>query len=465
MTRPAPIPGSFRDPGGFVYEIDGRIYRSVHKSAGDDYKFVRDSGVLGKMVNRGWLVGSEEKNVPQLSDNRDDVAFIVEHPRLSFVSYPYEWSFAALKAAALFHLDFHLALLEDGVTLSDASAYNIQFQGTKPIFIDLLSLRPYRDGEYWVGHRQFCEQFLNPLLVNSSLDVAPNAWYRGSLEGITTNDLARILPIYKRIGWNAFVHVTLQASLQQKSLESGNKTTAKPKRKFPISSFRSMLQQMRKWIAKLETTGSKTTWSDYANTHSYASNENSAKRRFVAEFVEKSKPHQLWDVGCNTGDYSALALSAGASQVIGFDFDPTANSRAFTRAQATKLDFLPLILDAANPSPNQGWRQNERSGIQDRANADALLALAFEHHLAVGRNVPLPQVVEWLTGLAPTGVIEFVEKSDPTMQQMLALREDVFPDYNFPNFRDAITTMARIVKEETVSASGRRLVWYQKEAG
>ena len=56
---------------------------------------------------------------------------------------------------------------------------------------------------------------------------------------------------------------------------------------------------------------------------------------------------------------------------------------------------------------------------------DAVLALAFEHHLAIARNVPLHRVVGWLTKWAPAGVIEFVEKSDPTVQKMLALREDI----------------------------------------
>ena len=109
--------------------------------------------------------------------------YLLEHARIGYVSFPYEWSFPALKAAALLHLDLHLELLEHDVTLSDASAYNVQFQGARPIFIDVLSLRRYREGEYWLGHRQFCEQFLNPLLLRALAGVPHNAWYRGSLEG------------------------------------------------------------------------------------------------------------------------------------------------------------------------------------------------------------------------------------------------------------------------------------------
>ena len=105
---------------------------------------------------------------------------LLEHPRVPFISYPYEWSASLLRKAALHHLDTQLEALERGFTLSDATAYNVQFVGPKPVFIDHLSFRPYRDGEIWAGHRQFCMQFLNPLIIWSRLGIAPNPWYRGN---------------------------------------------------------------------------------------------------------------------------------------------------------------------------------------------------------------------------------------------------------------------------------------------
>ena len=70
-------------------------------------------------------------------------SLVISSPMINkpYVSYPYEWSFSQLKAAALHHLDFNLFLLDQGATLIDASAYNIQFIGSKPIFIDLLSIK------------------------------------------------------------------------------------------------------------------------------------------------------------------------------------------------------------------------------------------------------------------------------------------------------------------------------------
>jgi ribosomal protein L11 methylase PrmA len=229
------------------------------------------------------------------------------------------------------------------------------------------------------------------------------------------------------------------------------------------TAFCGLLMQLRGWIARLQPADTgPTTWSDYAKTHGYASDEEAAKRRFVGEFVQQARPGLMFDLGCNVGNYAVLALEAGAREVIGFDFDQRVLDVAFARATSQRLALLPLFLDAANPSPDQGWQQAERAGFAKRARADALLALAFEHHLAIGRNVPLAQLLPWLTGLAPSGVIEFVPKSDPTVQRMLALREDIFTDYDETTFRTCLAQSARIVRDEVVSQHGRRLFWYDR---
>jgi ribosomal protein L11 methylase PrmA len=456
-------PASFRDPSGHVFVQGERVFRTVMRCAAADYEFVRDQGLLERLAEEGRLVGSAEV-APDLLGPAEDVLYLLEHARIRYVSFPYEWSFPALKAAALLHLDLHLDLLAHGVTLSDASAYNVQFQGPRPIFIDVLSLRRYREGEYWVGHRQFCEQFLNPLLLRALAGVPHNAWYRGSLEGIGVLDVDRLLPLRRKLSWNVISHVVLQAKLHRAAIRKPQANIEKIReRQLSKTGFRGLLGQLRHWIAKLEPADTgPTVWGGYADSHSYGSEEEQAKRRFVAEFVERTRPRLLFDLGCNTGDYAALALEAGAGSVVGFDADQQALETAFARAAAGGLAFLPLYLDAANPSPDQGWQQTERAGFGRRAKADAVLALAFEHHLAIGRNVPLDQTVAWLTGLAPRGVIEFVPKADPTVNRMLALREDIFSDYDEAAFTQCLTGAARIVRSEIVSAHGRRLFWYDR---
>jgi ribosomal protein L11 methylase PrmA len=457
--------GSFRDRSGRVFRHETGIFRTVMERAAADYEFVRDSGLIDKLSAEGIVLSATEIDRSRLGAAGATARYLVEHPLLRFISYPYEWPFPALKAAALLHLEVQLAALDAGVSLSDASAYNVQFVGTRPVFIDHLSFRRYREGEIWSGYRQFCEQFLNPLLLRAILGIPHNAWYRGTQEGIPTSEINRLIPLRRKLSWNMLSSVVLQATLEKTSRNAGKTldTGALRHAAFPKASYRSLLRRLRLWIEKLEPadTGA-TVWRDYAATHSYASDEVAAKKAFVAAMAASVKPRMLWDLGCNSGDYSKAALDAGAAYAVGFDFDQGALEAAFARGVDEKLHLLPLVLDAANPSPSQGWAETERKGLTARASADAVLALAFVHHLAIGRNVPLDQLVGWLIDLAPTGVIEFVPKADPMLQHMLRLREDIFDDYSEEHFTAAVAARARIVRSVVVSASGRRLVWFDR---
>jgi len=456
------VAGSFRDPSGHVYESNGAIFRAIAPFAARDYQAARDAGVFDRLVGENKLVGLKEVDPTGLFTGTGAAAHLLEHPRIPFISYPYEWSFSLLRDAALFHLDLHLDLLERGFTLSDASAYNVQFNGPHPIFIDHLSIRPYREGEFWAGHRQFCEQFLNPLLLRALFGVPHNAWYRGNLEGIPVSDLAKMLTAKHKLSWNILAHVVLQNRFQQGAGKRADVGKIKESR-LPLAAFKGILTQLRNWIARLtpDRIGA-TVWGDYATTNTYSSDEEQAKRRFIGEFVKATKPKSVIDLGCNTGEYSKVALDAGAERALGFDFDQQALDRAHHRAKDQSLNFLPLFLDAKNPSPEQGWLQTERTGHAVRAKADAVFALAFEHHLAIAHNVPLDQVVGWITSMAPTGVIEFVPKNDETVQRMLSLREDIFPNYTVEAFEAALASHARVERRDVISQSGRTLYAFDR---
>lgn len=455
-------PGSFRDPKGHIYSRGGEIFRTVTKAGAQGYEHARNSGLLATLEERGWLVPGREIDPASLEPFSDKVVHLLHHPRLPFISYPYEWSFHALKDAALLHLDLIQTCLDHGINLSDASAYNIQFNGHKPQFIDTLSFQRYVDGEPWYGYRQFCEQFLNPLLLTALFGISHHSWYRGSLEGITTADIAPLMRMKHKCNLRIFSHVVLQARLQQKSLLNPSRSGASA-RKVTLSrnGYKAIVAQLRDWIANMRPAGdAKTVWSDYADANTYSETEAVEKHAVIGAFCEKLRPAMLWDIGCNSGEYSATALQSGAKFCVGFDADHKALEKAYARAKSAQLAFLPLYQDLANPSPSQGWNERERSGIQQRQGADALVALAIIHHLAIGRNVPLPDAIRWLVSLAPNGVIEFVPKSDPTVQTMLTIRDDIFDDYSEDAFATALGNAAMIVDIRTISSTGRKLYIY-----
>lgn len=456
-------PASFRDPAGHVYQAGQRVFRTVTSRAAPAYEHVRDSGALQNWIDRGWVVTTTERTIPVDADGDiRDARYLLEHGRVPFISYPYEWSFSQLKAAALLQLDLLIDALARGFQLSDASGYNVQFVGPDPVFIDVLSFRPYCRGDYWSAQRQFTEQFLNPLLLRALLGIPHNAWLRGSPEGIPTAELNAALPLARKLSWNVFSQVTLPARVARRQAATAT-LPSPPRRPLPQASYEGLLAQLRRWISTLTARdATPSVWREYRSMGTYADDDRQRKRAFVDEFVAAARPAMLWDLGCNTGDYSELALDAGARYVVGFDADHGALDAAYTRASDRDLRFLPLFLDAANPSPDQGWQQRERPGTQARGPADAVLALALVHHLAIGRNVPIAEFVAWLTALAPRGVVEFVPKNDPAVQRMLARREDVFNVYDVTTFEASLAAHARVVRAATISATGRRLYLFDR---
>ena len=146
--------GSFRDPAGKIYYENNKVFRKLTALGVERFLKLQDSSIISKSIEKGFLI--ETKEIKKSED------LILEHEKIPYISYPYEWSFSQLKDAAIFHLDFHLFLLANDANLIDASAYNVQFIGSKLKFIDVLSIQKYTEGEYWIGHKQFCKNFLNP---------------------------------------------------------------------------------------------------------------------------------------------------------------------------------------------------------------------------------------------------------------------------------------------------------------
>jgi ribosomal protein L11 methylase PrmA len=464
-STPTRNPGSFRDPNGHVWHLDGRVLRVVDEDAAQTLSALLEQDFLQNQMAIG--------NVVRTAAVKDDTLAalfpgkrIFEHSNIPFISHPYEWTFGMLKQAALLQLNLLIDALEHNLTLIDATAYNIQFVGAKPIFIDLLSFQPYREGQFWLGYRQFSEQFLNPLLLASNYSIPIQHWYRGSLEGISSISTAQLLPLRRKLSLSALSHVVLPARVQKKAVAAIDSHVRSPtihNRRLSRRAYQGILVQLRDWIASLKSAVSgDSVWTNYTSFHTYSSADGASKRDAVSGFVEKWAPGLVLDLGCNTGEYSVAALKSGAGYVVGAEFDSDAAEKAFSMASAESLAFLPIVLDAANPSPDQGWDDAERAGFRTRANFDMLIALAVEHHLAIGRNVPLDGVVDWMVSLAPRGVIEFVPKNDTTVQAMLANRQDIFPDYTEEAFRSALAKRARIEASVPVSREGRVLFAFDR---
>jgi ribosomal protein L11 methylase PrmA len=384
---------------------------------------------------------------------------LLEHPRIPLISYPYEWTFPQLRDAALRHLELQLLALEHGFELSDASAYNMQFDQGLPLHVDVLSLRRYREGRPWEGYNQFCRQFLFPLLLESERGIPFQRWYRGQFEGIAADELQRLVPLRRRWGsLNLLLHLEMQARAIGRA--SSADLSGRPLRvpEIPRARYRAMLEGLHDWIARLRSRRAGAGyWAGYAELNSYAREERCTKLAFVQQTIRRWGCRQVLDVGGNSGDYSEAALSGGARRAWCLDSDLGALEAAYARRKEAIPGLLPLVVDWSDPSPAQGWASSEREALQQRLQPDAALALALVHHLVIGRNVPLDSFIDSLFAVTPRLIVEFVPHHDPMVQGLLRGREDIFSDYSRAAFEQTVEHHAVIEASQPLRDEGRIL--------
>ena len=448
-------PGSYRDPGGFVYRRNGVLYRQIDAASIDDWDAFVASGLAKRLIKAGRLIGHEPASLDEAAT--PDARAVIRPDEIEFISYPFEWTFSELKDAALLTLDVELDALAVGWTLKDASAYNVQFRDARPILIDSLSFEPHEDGAPWVAYRQFCEHFLAPLTLMAYRDIRLSALLRADPDGVPLDLAKGLVPWRTRLNFGLLSHLHLHANAQRRHAGNEDDGVAAKSARISRSRLVALIGNLRNTVAGLTWKPDGTEWSDYADNTSYNDRATAAKARLVGEFVAQTPGTQAWDLGANTGRYSRIAADAG-KRVLAWDIDAAAAEQNYRAVRSEgRTDILPLILDLANPSPGIGWGGRERRSLFERANPDVVLALALVHHLAISRNIPLPMLVDLLATLAPHAVVEFVPKEDSMVRRLLATRRDVFPDYSLDGFRAAATERFDIVGETAIAESPRVL--------
>ena len=446
---------SFRDPSGFVFWRDGRPYRQIQPAFAAEWDAFAGGPLERSLIEAGRLLPYERVDTA-LAATPGAHAVIAPEP-IEFVCYPYEWTFGELRDAALLTLDVELEAIRAGWTLKDASAYNVVFRDARPVLIDSLSFEPLEDGAPWVAYRQFCEQFLGPLALMAHRDVRLADLLRADPDGVPLDLTARLLPLRTRLDFGLLSHVHLHARAQARHGANGTAASGTGRPRLSRSRLEGLIGNLRSTVARLDWRPAGTEWAEYADRTSYSEMATVDKDRLVDAFVRQVPGPRVWDLGANTGRFSRIVADAG-KRVVAFDIDPAAAERHYRAVRgAGRSDILPLVADVANPSPALGWAGRERRSLLERANADAVLALALVHHLAISRNVPLGLVLELFADLAPWAIVEFVPKDDPMVRRLLATRRDVFADYGLAGFRAAAMDRFEIVREEPIADSPRVL--------
>jgi ribosomal protein L11 methylase PrmA len=438
-----------------MFEFDGELYRAVNHSYKSAYDHLLSSGLYQVLVDRELLVPFKEEDPVQFG--LPGLYKVLKPERIRFISYPYEWAFNMLKDAALLTLDIQKLALEHGMSLKDASAFNVQFQNGKPVFIDTLSFELYPIGRPWVAYRQFCQHFLAPLALMARVDLNFNRMFIIYLDGIPLNLAAKMLSYWSRFSLGLYLHIFLHAKAQKKHEGIGIRVNG-DKRAFSLNSMKALVEGLKMSVETQRWKPAGTEWADYTDEGVHTQEYTEFKTKVISGWLDVAKPQTVWDLGANTGYYSRLAAQKGID-VISFDVDPACVKKNYAMVRKNKeTNILPLLLDLLNASPSLGWKGTERFSFYNRNRPELVMALAIIHHLAISANIPLESIASHFAGLANFLIIEFVPKEDEKVQLLLLNREDIFPDYTQVKFEIAFSKHYLI--EQEISSDCTHRVFY-----
>jgi len=461
MTKSHKHAASFRDPSGFLFQRNGKLYRQVNEVYHQDFDLLIESGLYQSLLDDHLILEHQEVDVPPAEET---IAYKIIQPEyLRFISYPYEWCFGQLKDAALTTLEIQKRALQFGMSLKDCNAYNIQFHNGRPVFIDTLSFEQHREGEPWTAYRQFCQHFLAPLALMALRDIRLNQLLRVYIDGVPLDLASNLLPARTKLNFGLLSHIHLHAASQKHYADKTVDKKAVTRRMSRVS-FLGLIDSLERLVEKLDWGTIKTEWGDYYDrSHNYTPAALEHKRSVVQGFIERIQPKNVWDLGANLGFFSRLA-SEEQIPTLSFDIDPLAVELNYRSVKANKEKFLlPLLLDLTNPSPDLGWNNRERDAFLKRGPTDAILALALIHHMAISNNVPLPMLADLFNQMGSWLILEFVPKTDSQVKRLLATREDIFPDYTKEGLERVFSDYFDIVESVKVEESERTIYLMQSK--
>ncbi len=462
MSPAAPEPASFRDPDAAVFRLDGRVLRGLNHRAAADWDRLAASAFFHRLVAEGRIVGTRALDGAALAGSTNPRGApwsrVLEHEVVPVMTYPFEWPFAMLQDAAICHLEVLLAALEEGITTKDGTAYNVAFVGRRPVFLDIGSFTPAAGP--WPGYRQFCQTFLFPLLVQAHLGIAYQGLLRGRLDGLEPTEVRAMFGGVHRFGRGVFRHVYLHSVAERRVTASSEAVKEDlGQAGFGAELAKATVTNTLRLVRRLGVGArSASAWSDYRTTCSYTDADASAKEAFVSTALEAEPPRLVLDLGANDGAYSILAART-AEQVVAVDGDEAVIDALYRRLGEEGIDnVLPLVVDLTDPSPGLGWANRERRAFSERVRPDLVLSLALVHHLALAANVPLPLVVDWLRAFDARVIVEFVDRSDPMVQRLLANKPaGLFEDYQPERFASLLAGRFAIREQQQLPGGTRTL--------
>ncbi len=448
-------PASYRDPSGYIYKEDDRIYRKITPSYFNEYDAIVTAKVYELLWSKKWLIPHEEIY-------RNEHEIILKPEQLEFITYPYEWSFTAYKHAAQLTLRIQMLLLEHGFCLKDASAFNVTFQKGKAIFIDTLSIETYKDGEPWKALQQFNEHFLAPLILSKYYGSQHLKTLQHHINGLPLKDAATLLPWHSKLNPTIYAHIHYLG--KQQNTTTGKKTTDSKKQLSKVGQLK-ILKSLDQYIGNLELKEN-TQWSHYYQQTNYDDTSFTAKKSLIKEWIHDLQAKKVVDLGGNDGTFCNEIIDQ-IDQALICDIDQSAIDASYKKSlKGHKMTSL--VIDLLQPVAAIGFNNKERDAFINRLKdykADVHMALAIIHHLTISGNVPFEMSAPFFTSLSEYLIIEFPDRNDSWVNFLLDSKREarsLFDGYNKADFERVYLDHFKILKRQEIKGSHRTLYLLQR---
>lgn len=466
---------SFRDPDGFVFRSGARILRCVFPHAVGDVCAFLSSAVAHTGVAEGILPftrvldgASTLQLASEPSHQLPDGSIVLEHEPIPFTNYPYEWAPEMLHSAAALTLRLAREAGGAGFGLKDATPYNIMFEGSKPVFIDVLSFerREELDG-LWRPYAQFVRTFIYPLLAQRHFGLHLDELLLVHREGLEPDRILRLSSAWRLLLPPFLGSVTIPALLWRDDRDLAQNRFRVRRAKDPGEAkfvLNSLFARANRLLRRMASQSRKSTVSRYAGSElSYTSPQFAEKEGFVMHELRRWRSKNILDIGCNTGYFSLLAARQGA-RVISIDKDPDAIGELWRTASGNNLDILPLVIDIARPPGACGWANHEFPSFLDRARgaSDCVLMLAVLHHLFVNERIPLDHIFDLAAELTTClAIVEYVDPADAQFQRIARGRDALHRHLTTASFEAAARRHFALVASCEITST-RRVYTLQK---
>lgn len=454
---------SFRDPAGQLYLERDKVTRVVNHRGIADLSFTLNSPKIQNYVKNGFIIPTKKVSSSQASQT-------LEHPKVFFPSYPDEWTPEMLNASADLTLELAQELLEEGIGLKDATPRNVLFEGTRAVFVDILSFeKRHPNDATWRPFEQFCRAFIYPMIAHRALGISLKQTFANHYHGPLPQELYQQLSFWQRFHPRYFSLVTIPGILsrwtekaKQKGQTFNRFTTSVDEARFVL---KILLKHLKKGMERIApSTISNSHWKSYVDKNCpYSPEELQHKKQTIDSFLREQKINTVLDLGANTGTFSILAARQG-KKVVAIDSDVSSMSQLYQHAKRESLDILPLHMDLLNPTPAKGWNGAETLSFSERAhhNFDVVFMLALIHHM-MGDGLRLEEITAFAANITKKYlVLEYIPRTDQNFKNIISKRGDSVHQPSQEEFESTVGKHFSILKKETVSSSQRTLYFLIK---